>query len=137
MPWMVIVHIIFILFWSAGLMGILYLLAAHTQETDPEEAEFLETLERKLFLRLTTPAAVLSVVTGLWLMIRYGFDGAWMLVKLAMVTLMVLAHVLCGTLIKNYWRGKRRHSKWFYHSLNGIQLIIITAIFFLVTGKAF
>ena len=137
MPWMVAVHIIFILSWSAGLLGLVYLLAVRKKEGPAEEMEFLERLERKLYLRIATLAAVLAVASGLWLMATRGFDGGWMLIKLALVFVMVLGHVYSGKLLKDYWRGRTRHRRLFYHSYNGIQMLAITAIIYLVVSKSF
>ncbi len=137
MPWMVAIHIIFILAWSAGLLGLMYLLAVRKKQGEAQEMEFLERLERKLYLRIATPAAVLAVASGVWLMATRGFDGGWMLVKLALVFVMVLGHVYSGKLLKDYWRGRTRHRSLFYHSYNGIQILTITAIIYLVVSKAF
>src|SRR5690554_7353679 len=96
MPWMVTAHIIFILMWSAGLLGLIYMLAAHHDEHDPQQTEFYRIIERKLYFHLATPAAVLSVLTGLWLLFSRGFEGGWLPVKLVLVSLMVAAHAYSG-----------------------------------------
>lgn len=137
MPWMVSLHIAFILFWSAGLLGLIYLLASHHVAHDAGHMEFLRVIERKLYFHITTPAAVLSVLSGLWLLFSRGYDGGWLPVKLILVSIMVAAHVYSGTLFTHYWLGRQRHGPRFYLGYNLLQMLMICGIFQLVTSKPF
>lgn len=137
MPWMVTAHIVFILMWSAGLLGLIYMLAAHHDEHDPQQTEFYRVIERRLYFHLATPAAVLSVLTGLWLLFSRGFEGGWLPVKLVLVSLMVAAHAYSSKLFTHFWQGKRRHGVRFYQFYNLLQTLMISTIFYLVVAKSF
>ena len=68
-------HIIFVVSWFAGLFYIVRLFIYHTeaQLKPSNEAEILSAqftiMEKKLWWIITTPAMVLTVVFGVWMLV--------------------------------------------------------------------
>ena len=42
-------------------------------------------MERKLYVGIMTPSAVVTIASGLWLWLGYGIGGGWLYAKLALV----------------------------------------------------
>ena len=137
MPWMVALHIVFILFWTASLLALIGLLGHHHRHPQPDEADFLRAISRKLYFQVATPSAVLAVVTGFYLLFREGFEGGWLPVKLILVSLMVATHVYSSKLLTLYWQGRKHHGTGIYQAYGIFQTLMILGIFYLVTSKAF
>lgn len=85
--WIKSVHVMAIISWMAGLLYVYRLFVYHAMETEQVAMERFQVMERRLLNGITTPAAVLSALTGsamLWLVPSY-LSQPWMLVKLALV----------------------------------------------------
>ena len=83
-------HIIFVVSWFAGLFYMVRLFIYHTETKDKseEEARILgdqyKIMERKLWYIITTPAMVLTVLFGTWMLFLnpYLLSQPWMHIKL-------------------------------------------------------
>ena len=75
MLWWKALHIIFVVSWFAGLFYLPRLFVYHAQATDAPSNERFKVMERKLYRGIMMPAMVLTVASGLWLWLGYGFTG--------------------------------------------------------------
>ena len=86
-------HIVFMVTWFAGLFYLPRLFVYHCLATDAIGIERFKVMERKLYRGIMTPAAVLTIVFGLWLWLGYGISGGWLHAKLALVAILVAHHL--------------------------------------------
>lgn len=130
-------HIVFLVLWSACLLYFPQLVVRQAVVDDPGVEHDAMRMQRTLYAMVMTPAALLTVIAGMWLVFDRGFVGGWLPVKLALVMLMAFFHAYCGTLMDDF-RGQRiRHRLWFYRVLPLAPALLITAVVTLVVGKPF
>jgi protoporphyrinogen IX oxidase len=133
-------HIIFMVTWFAGLFYLPRLFVYHAMASPDDRIgiERFKTMERKLYRGIMTPAAVLTIVLGLWLWLGYGITGGWLYVKLGLVALLVAFHVYLGVLLRDFAQDRNRHGHTFYRWINEIPALpILVAVVFLVVMKPF
>ena len=133
-------HIVFMISWFAGLFYLprLYVYHALAPADDRVGIERFKVMERKLYLGIMTPSAVLTIVLGLWLWLGFGIDGGWLHVKLALVLALIVLHVYLGKLRSDFARDRNRHGHVFYRWRNEIPALPrLVAIVWLVVAKPF
>jgi putative membrane protein len=129
--------------WFAGLFYIVRLFIYHTEAQQKEEQErnilsrqFIE-MEKKLWWIITTPAMILTVLFGTWMLIANPLllKMPWMHVKLTFVAVLIVYHFICQRLMNQLKNGK---SKWTTNHLrmwNELATLILVAVVFLVVQK--
>ena len=137
MLWVKAFHIVFVVSWFAGLFYLPRLFVYHSQASDAPSNERFKVMERKLYRGIMLPAMVLTVATGLWLWLRYGFDGGWLHAKVTLVVLLVAYHFWLGKLRGDFARDANRHSHVFYRWVNEIPTVLLVAIVILAVVKPF
>jgi putative membrane protein len=133
-------HIIFMVAWFAGLFYLPRLFVYHAQcaPDDRVGIERFKVMERKLFRGIMTPAAVLTVVFGVWLWLGWGFTGGWLHAKLALVAGLGVFHGYLGKLVRDFAEDRNTHGHVFYRWLNEIPALpILIAVVFLAVLKPF
>lgn len=137
MLWIKSFHIIFMVTWFAGLFYLPRLFVYHAMSTDEISIARFKVMERKLFYGIMTPGALTTIALGLWLWLGYGFSGAWLNAKIALVVILMAYHVYCGKLLLDFKHDRNRHSHIFYRWLNEFPVLILIAIVILVEVKPF
>ena len=141
MPWVKSLHLIFMVTWFAGLFYLPRLFVYHAMCTDQPGLDRFKIMERKLYFGITTPAAVLTVVFGLWTLYLYGWSlyrhAMWMHVKLMLVALLVGYHVYCGFLLNAFKHDRNCHSHVWYRWFNEVPVLFLIAIILLAVVKPF
>jgi len=137
MLWIKSFHIIFMVTWFAGLFYLPRLFVYHAMSEDRASVERFKIMERKLFFGIMTPGAVLTLVSGAWLWLGYGFHGGWLAAKLALVAVLVAYHLYCGKLMYDFKRDHNRHGHVFYRWLNEFPMVLLVAIVLLVELQPF
>ena len=137
MLWIKSFHIIFMVTWFAGLFYLPRLFVYHAMSTDEISIARFKVMERKLFYGIMTPGALTTIALGLWLWLGYGFSGAWLNAKIALVVILTAYHVYCGKLLLDFKHDRNRHSHIFYRWLNEFPVLILIAIVILVEVKPF
>ncbi len=135
MLWLKAFHIIFMVTWFAGLFYLPRLFVYHAMSEDAASIARFKIMERKLFFGIMTPGAVLTIVFGTWLWLGYGFGGAWLYWKLALVGVLILYHLYCGKLLADFRNDRNRHGHVFYRWLNEFPVVVLVAIVLLVVLK--
>lgn len=135
MLWIKSFHIIFMVTWFAGLFYLPRLFVYHAMSEDAASSARFKIMERKLFYGIMTPGAVITVALGLWLWLGYGFHGAWLYLKIALVCILIAYHLYCGKLLADFRHDRNRHSHVFYRWLNEFPVLILIAIVILVVVK--
>lgn len=137
-------HIIFMVSWFAGLFYIVRLFIYHTeaQEKSDVEKEILSAqfviMEKKLWWIITTPAMVLTLLFGIWMLILVpGFlQMGWMHIKLAFVVLLLFYHFKCQFIL---FKLKKNIFTWKSNQLrlwNELATLVLVAVVFLVVLKS-
>ena len=140
MAWIKAWHIIFMVSWFAGLFYLPRLFVYHAMSEDAVSRERFKVMERKLYYGIMTPAAVLTVVFGLWLLhLGAGLylHAGWMHAKLALVAILIAYHVYLGRLLSDFRRDRNRHGHVFYRWLNEFPVLILIGVVILVEVQPF
>jgi putative membrane protein len=134
-------HIIFIVTWFSGLFYIVRLFIYNTEaaEKPNPEREVLLTqfriMIRRLWLGITWPSAILTLVFGPWIWIMMGNTPDWLLVKLFFVVLLYLYHFSLHILYREQLRGIFRFSSQELRIWNELATVFLFAIVFLASVK--
>lgn len=132
--WLTFAHIAAMAVWFAGLFLLPRLLIAHAHAGGAGGIDESRATGGMLYFHVMTPAAVITIVLGTALL-AYGFEGAWLPAKLAIVTLVVLLHVYLGQLLLDSWTRQAAHTALFYRVLNWIPLVLLLGIAALAAAK--
>ncbi len=129
MLWIKAFHIIFMVTWFAGLFYLPRLFVYHADCHDQTGHERFIVMERKL-LAIMTLGALLAAGFGLWLIAGWHWPLVehWLQIKLALVTALILYHVQCARLVKQFRLGNNRHSGRYYRWFNEIPALLLVAI---------
>lgn len=140
MQWVKAFHVIFMVCWFAGLFYLPRLFVYHAMSKDEISHERFKIMERKLFFGIMTPAALLTILFGHFIITynpEYYLHSGWLQLKLCLVTLLVIFHIYCGKLYYNFKNNKNPYSHTFYRWLNEVPTILLIAIVILVEVKPF
>ncbi len=137
MLWIKTFHIIFVISWFAGLFYLPRLFVYHAQADDTISRERFKVMERKLYRGIMTPSMVLTLVSGTWMWLGYGFSGGWLHAKLACVALLIIYHFWMGGLLRAFARDQNSHTHVYYRWVNELPLVLLLAIVVLVVVKPF
>ena len=105
--------------------------------SDATSTERFKIMERKLYFGIMTPAAILTIVFGLWLWLGYGITGGWMHAKLFLVLILVIYHIYCGKLLNDFKHDRNRYNHVFYRWFNEFPVLILFAVVILAVVKPF
>jgi putative membrane protein len=136
MLWVKAFHIIFVTSWFAGLFYLPRLFVNHAMVDDKATLERLTLMEHKLY-RFMMPLAVLAIAFGFWLWLGYGITGAWLQAKLILVSGLIVYHLYCGKILRDFKAGKNAHSHIWYRWFNEIPVLVLFAVIILVVVKPF
>ncbi|MFH6984086.1 CopD family protein [Marinoscillum sp. 108] len=136
-------HIIFIVTWFAGLFYIVRLFIYQTEaqlKPEPEKtilSEQLAIMARRLWLGITWPSAILTLIFGSWLLI---LQPAWlqqsfMHIKLTFVFFLFLYHFSCHYLYKKLQKGETKFTSNQLRIWNEVATLFLVAIVFLIVVK--
>lgn len=137
-------HIIFVVSWFAGLFYIVRLFIYHTEAQKREEpaksilSEQFVIMQKRLWWIITTPAMVLSIIFGTWMLVLnwpYYAIAGWMHLKLCFVVALLIYHFVCQRLMRELAQGKFRWSSNALRIWNEVATLVLVAIAFLVSMK--
>ncbi len=137
MLWIKALHISFMVTWFGGLFYLPRLFVYHAMSSDATSIERFKIMERKLYFGIMTPGAILTIVFGLWLWLGYGISGGWMHAKLFLVLILVIYHLYCGKLLKDFKLDRNRYGHVFYRWFNEFPVLILFVVIILVVVKPF
>src|SRR6185312_16217405 len=134
-------HIIFIVTWFSGMFYIVRLFIYNTEASEkPEEekkilrAQFCIMI-RRLWLGITWPSALLTLIFGPWMWILMGSTPSWLQVKLIFVILLYGYHFSLHQLYREQMRGVFRFSSQKLRIWNELATLLLFAIVFLASVK--
>ena len=137
MLWIKSFHIVFVVTWFAGLFYLPRLFVYHAMTEDEAGHTRFKTMERKLFIGIMTPSAVLALVFGVWLWLAYGFSGGWLHAKLFLVLVLIAYHIWCGKILLDFKQDKNTRTHTWYRWFNEFPVVILLVTTILVVVKPF
>lgn len=137
MAWLMGLHVVLLIVWSAGLFYMPALCSIKLGNRDRITARQTRIMTRFVFVAVASPAAVLTIVTGGVLVYATDASGDWLAAKLTVVALMAVFHSYCGhmlTLLGHEGKDKKR-----VHSLSvwllSVPVLLISTVLWLVLAK--
>jgi len=142
-------HIIFIVTWFAGMFYIVRLFIYNTEANFRQEPEKtilqnqFSIMIKRLWLGITWPSAILTLVLGPWVMLNGNWDkivmddsGKWLLIKLAFVVLLYVYHFTLHSIYRQEAKGFFRYSSQQLRIWNEVATILLVPIVMLATVKS-
>ncbi len=136
-----VLHIIFIVTWFSGMFYIVRLYIYNTEANDKSEVE-KEILQRqfnimikRLWLGITWPSAVLTIIFGPWMWYLYGGMDTWLMIKLCFVVGLYAYHFTLHRLYKQQIAGIFKYSSGKLRIWNEVATIFLISIVMLAVVK--
>lgn len=94
-----VVHIAALVIWCGGLLALPLMLARHTPDVLADDYRIVRHATHITYTLCVTPAAVIAVIAGTWLIFLREAFVPWLFAKLAFVALLVVAHAWIGHVV--------------------------------------
>ena len=137
-------HIIFMVSWFAGLFYIVRLFIYHVEAQEKEDqvrsilSNQFVIMEKKLWWIITTPAMVLTVVFGVWMLALnwdYYKQAPWMHIKLTFVVFLLIYHFICQKIMFQFHQNKFNWTSMKLRLWNEVATLFLVSIVFIVVLK--
>jgi putative membrane protein len=137
MLWVKSIHVMAIVSWMAGLLYIYRLYVYHAMETEQVVRSRFEVMERRLLNAITTPAAIVSAITGTWmiLLVPGFFAQPWLHAKLGLVGGLIWTHMFAIVVRKRLLTTPSRYKHTTFRFLNEVPTLLMIGIVILVIVK--
>ena len=142
------IHIIFVVTWFAGMFYIVRLFIYNTEANEKPEPEKtilqkqLSIMIRRLWLGITWPSAILTLILGPWVMLNNHWDkflfepaGRWLLIKLIFVLLLYVYHFTLHSIYKQETKGIFKYSSQQLRLWNEVATVFLVAIVMIAVVK--
>ncbi len=143
-------HIVFVVCWFAGIFYLprLFIYNIEAQEQPDSNARAIMTkqfnvMAKRLWYGITIPSAVISLITGTWLLIergywRYLFEGSmlWLLIKLILVVLFYWYNYSLHKILQQQMRNVYKITSQQLRIWNEVATVILVAVVFLAVVKS-
>jgi len=134
-------HIIFIVTWFSGLFYMVRLLIYNTEAGEKEEMERnilrrqFAVMIKRLWLGITWPSAILTLIFGIWLWHLYGMLPTWLEIKLGFVLGLYFYHFSIHVIYRQQMTGLFKFTSQQLRIWNEVATIFLVAIVMLVVVK--
>lgn len=134
-------HLIFIITWFSGLFYVVRLFVYHTEAAEePEPARSIlqqrfRVMIRRLWLGITWPSAILTLIFGPWVMILLGSVPTWLAIKLGFVGGLYLYHFSLHVIYRQQMKGIFRFTSQQLRIWNEVATIFLVVIVMLAVVK--
>lgn len=134
-------HIVFIVTWFSGLFYIVRLFIYNTEANDKPlvEKQILQNqfsiMIKRLWLGITWPSAVLTLIFGTWMGFLYGSIPQWLGIKLCFVIILYGYHFSLHKIYKSQLKGIFKYSSQQLRIWNEAATVLLLAIVMLAVVK--
>jgi putative membrane protein len=140
--WLKAIHISFVIFWMAGLLYLPRLYVYHSNSIKGGELDLkMIEAERNLIKIIITPAMVITLISGILLLINYNLEilqsTLWLPLKLLLLLLLFGYNGYLTKQRKLFALGERPKSEKFFRLINEIPALMTIFIVILVVVKPF
>lgn len=129
------VHIAAISVWAAGLMCLPFLYVQRAKVDVEHRLHNMHAMVRYFYVVLLSPAAFISIGSGIALIFLQQTFAAWFSAKMLFVGLMVMIHVVSGLVILRLFEEGETYGKPRYYAVTALTVGVVTMILFFVLGK--
>jgi putative membrane protein len=134
--WAKTLHIVLIASWFAGLFYLPRIFVNLAQETNTEVYSRLLGMAQRLYRFMTIlmmPAVALGLI--LWLYYGVGRGSIWMHIKALLVLIIIIYHLQCKKLLKNFIEKTNTNTHVWYRWFNEVPVLLMLIITALVVMK--
>lgn len=141
MDWLKIIHILSVMGWMTSIFAVPRALIywkrdfANTAEKENQISQ-IGDLTYRLY-RFSAGLMVLALITGIWLGAAVWAFDTWVIVKLALVSLLVVHYMMTGGMVMRARRGTFNESDFYLRVFNEISVVGVIAILWVVVVKPF
>jgi protoporphyrinogen IX oxidase len=134
-------HIIFVVTWFAGLFYMVRLFIYNREANDKPDQERLvlqqqfDIMIKRLWLGITWPSCILTLVFGTWMLILYGSFPLWLIIKVGFVAGLLLYHLSLHIIYKQQRSGNFKYTSFQLRIWNETATLFLVAIVMLVVLK--
>ena len=134
-------HIIFIVTWFSGMFYIVRLFIYNTEAAEKQEPERsilirqFSVMIKRLWLGITWPSAVLTLILGIWIWSLLGSLPSWLALKLIFVAGLYLYHLSIHFIYRQQMAGVFSFSSQQLRIWNEVATIFLFAIVFIAVVK--
>lgn len=135
------IHIIFIVTWFSGMFYIPRLFIYNTEAAEKQEPEKsilhrqFTIMIKRLWLGITWPSAILTVIFGVWIAWLYGSIPGWLWTKLIFVAGLYAYHFTLHKIYLDQQKGIFKYSSQQLRIWNEVATIFLVAIVILASVK--
>jgi len=100
--------------------------------------QHLLTMAKKLY-RFVTPFMIFTAALGIWMLILNPslLKVGWLQVKLALVSLLIVYHFICGHYLKKFVQQQSNKTHVYFRFFNEFPVLILFAVVILAIVKPF
>jgi putative membrane protein len=134
--WAKTLHIVLITSWFAGLFYLPRIFVNLAQETNTESYNRLLGMAQRLYRFMTIlmmPAVALGLI--LWLYYGIGRGSIWMHMKVLLVLVIIVYHLQCKRLLKQFIENNNTKTHIWYRWFNEVPVLLMLVITALVVMK--
>jgi putative membrane protein len=134
--WLKAFHVASMVIWFAGIFYLPRLFVYHADAADRTSIERFQVMERRLLAIMSIGAAA-TVVFGVAMLIAQPayLTMGWLHAKLALVALLIVYHLYCYKLTKDFARGRNSHAARWYRLFNEVPSLLLLGIVILAVVK--
>ena len=133
-----VIHLLALISWFAGLFYLPRLFVYHASNKDAATDETFKVMEHKLFHYIMTPAMILTLLAGVWMVDLWQWTiPLWLWAKLGLVLLLLVFHYSCWRYLLIFRRNENQRPHTFYRLFNEIPTLLLIGIVILVVAKPF
>jgi protoporphyrinogen IX oxidase len=125
-----VVHIAALVMWCGGLLVMPVMLARHDPAAVAEDYRIVRHATHGVYTLCATPAAVIAVIAGTWLIFLREAFVPWLYAKLAFVALLVAAHAWIGHIVVRVAEEPEHHPP--PHPVLPVAAVLVPVIAILV-----
>ena len=143
MLWFKTIHIFFVVSWFACLFYLPRLFVNHASETNQDKREMLSGMEHRLIkmMRFTLWGTLISAVLLVYSIAQTHWfvylQQGWMVVKLALVTVLIIYHYWCIKIHHNFIADSEQRSHVWFRVFNEVPALLLLVVIYLVIAKPF
>lgn len=137
--WLKVVHLLAVISWMAGLFYLPRLFVYHAENIGEDQIVAVFTvMERRLLKAIMRPAALVTVITGLWLIWAgtwFGPVPVWLWLKVALVLGMLAFHGLLESHAARFRRSRETRQGRYFRVINEVPTLLLIGIVIFVVVK--
>ncbi|WP_396594373.1 CopD family protein [Brevundimonas sp. R86498] len=128
-------HIIGLVIWVGGLLVLPLMLTRHSPDISRDDYRTIRTASHITYTLFVTPAAVIAVIAGTWLIFLREVYVPWMFAKLAFVAALVMAHAWIGHVVARVGEEPSEHTPPAAYVPIALVIVPVLMILTLVLAK--